>query len=131
MTSSLASALQHDQLINALKHYQEIFWYPPESKDCEHGLNGVGLRRADIEDAEQRLTRFAPYLAKVFTELEASHGRIESEMASIPNMQKHACATLNLPTTGQWWLKKTVTYPFQVRLKHEVGYMRYWHMLKS
>lgn len=121
MMSSLASALQHDQLINALKHYQEIFWYPPEIKECEHGLNGVGLRRADIEDAEQRLTRFAPYLAKVFTELEASHGRIESEMVSIPNMQKHACATLNLPTTGQWWLKKDSHLPISGSIKARGG----------
>ncbi|MCA1055792.1 D-serine ammonia-lyase [Rossellomorea aquimaris] len=41
----------------------------------------------DIEDAEQRLLRFAPFLQKVFPETRATYGIIESPLKPLPAMQ--------------------------------------------
>ena len=49
----------------------------------------VGLTAKDVSEAEARLARFAPYLAKVFPETQAQHGKIESDIVEIAHMQKH------------------------------------------
>lgn len=54
------------------------------------GLASVGLTRADIDDADARLRRFAPYLAAVFPQTASSAadwgtpGIIESPLAALP-----------------------------------------------
>ena len=60
---------------------------------------------ADIEDARQRLRRFAPFIKKCFPETEESHGIIESPIAEIPNMQKELEKAYGCPIPGRLLLK--------------------------
>ena len=63
---------------------KEIFWTNPEAgneKDLPFNME-------DICEAQERLKRFAPYIAKAFPETEPSGGIIESELKEIPNMKK-------------------------------------------
>ncbi|XNM57104.1 hypothetical protein ACLK1S_14745 [Escherichia coli] len=57
---------------------------PPPQK---RGLPYVGLTISDVQDAEARLNRFAPYLMKAFPETQATQGIIESDVVAIANMQ--------------------------------------------
>lgn len=41
----------------------------------------------DVEEADLRLRRFAPYIAKVFPEAEPTQGVIESPLQPVPRMQ--------------------------------------------
>ena len=63
---------------------KEIFWTNPKSgneKDLPFNME-------DICEAQERLKRFAPYIAKAFPETEPSGGIIESELNEIPGMKK-------------------------------------------
>ena len=60
---------------------------------------------ADIEDAGQRLQRFAPFIEKRFPETGESHGVIESPLAEIPNMRKELEKAYGCPIPGRLLLK--------------------------
>ncbi|WPB56432.1 D-serine ammonia-lyase [Xylophilus sp. GOD-11R] len=47
-----------------------------------------GISRADVDRSVARLARFAPLLERLFPELEASAGRIESDLAATPHLQE-------------------------------------------
>ena len=68
---------------------RELFWLNPGAKR----LGGVALDEAglglpftmdDIDEAEARLARFAPYIARVFPETAAAGGVIESPLSAVP-----------------------------------------------
>ena len=48
----------------------------------------AAVHDGDIEDAEARLQRFAPYIAAAFPETAKSGGIIESELTEIPRMKE-------------------------------------------
>ncbi len=62
----LATLVERDPLIADLVALREVTWFNPESTSLEEGLPYVGLTHADVQAAEQRLVRFAPYLCQVF-----------------------------------------------------------------
>ena len=63
---------------------KEIFWTNPKSGNEK----GLPFNMEDICEAQERLKRFAPYIAKAFPETEPSGGIIESELNEIPGMKK-------------------------------------------
>ena len=68
-----------------MAEYKEVFWINPDSgkeKEIPFGMN-------DIDDAQARLARFAPYLAKAFPETAKAGGIIESELAEIAGMKTY------------------------------------------
>ena len=75
-------------IVKELIELKETMWFNPNFTTLAEGLPFVGLSQADIDDARDRLTRFAPYLMAAFPETAATHGMIESELAAIPHMQQ-------------------------------------------
>ena len=75
-------------LLEKLKSLDEVFWVNPNLDNSQKGIEKSPLTVEDIKDAEERLNRFAPYLAKVFPETRAANGIIESPLVSIPSMQQ-------------------------------------------
>ena len=121
MTALNIQTLQQDSLIKSLKNYEEIFWFQPEPKSLEQGLKRTDLTLTDIQDAEARLTRFAPYLEKVFPELQSTQGKIESEIVSIPTMQQVCSKRFGIEPNGTWWLKKDSHLPISGSIKARGG----------
>lgn len=64
------NAVQIDQLkqqfplIETLQAYQETFWFNPHRYPLNEALAKVCLTEQDVKEAEARLARFAPYLAR-------------------------------------------------------------------
>ena len=75
--------MKNNPLVADMAAYKEVFWINPDSGK----VADIPFNMKDIEDAEARLARFAPYLAKAFPETAASGGIIESELVEISKMK--------------------------------------------
>ena len=75
-------------IIKRLQKEEELVWMNP--KYNQNMAEGHGLTMADVEDAEKRLKRFAPFIKKCFPETAAQQGIIESPLVEIERM-KEAC----------------------------------------
>ncbi|WP_246745683.1 D-serine ammonia-lyase, partial [Vibrio cholerae] len=87
----------------------------------EEGLSYVGLGSEDIQDASQRLKRFAPYLAKAFPETAKTNGIIESEVVPISEMQSVLEREYDTPIQGRLLLKKDSHLPISGSIKARGG----------
>ncbi|TXR54316.1 D-serine ammonia-lyase [Reinekea thalattae] len=79
--------IQRYPLLKKLIQYQECAWFNPNSCSVQQALPYIGLNQRDIEEASERLQRFAPYLMAAFPETEPTQGIIESELVDIANMR--------------------------------------------
>ena len=68
---------------------KEVFWANPNYKAYNDAISKISLTEVDLLDAEKRLKRFAPYIAKAFPETNESNGIIESPTIRIPRMKAH------------------------------------------
>ncbi len=75
-------------LLEKLKTRQEVCWRNESKKSISHALENSALTLADVQDAEARLARFAPYFMAVFPETVKTKGIVESPLRRIPAMQK-------------------------------------------
>lgn len=108
-------------IVKDLIELKETIWFNPSFTTLEQGLPYVGLTQADIDDARDRLQRFAPYLMAVFPETSVSKGIIESELIDIPNMQQALETHFYQKITGKLWLKKDSHLPISGSIKARGG----------
>ncbi|RDY23866.1 D-serine ammonia-lyase [Romboutsia maritimum] len=66
---------------------KEVLWINSNYSDFEEGMKKVSISQEDVLDAQERLNRFAPYIAKVFPETKEDKGIIESKTVKINNMK--------------------------------------------
>lgn len=74
-------------LLQEIIDLKESLWINPQHSNFEEGMKNISLSEDDVLDAEKRLDRFAPYIAKVFPETKPENGIIESPIAKIDNMK--------------------------------------------
>ena len=82
--------IQADPVIREVAEQKETVWINPDFLPfgVTDGVCQLVVSDEDIADAEERLTRFAPFIQRCFPETVETHGLIESPLADIPNMQK-------------------------------------------
>jgi len=85
---------------------QELLWRNPLLRPAEEGHRQVPLTMADIDDAEARLARFAPFLVDRFPELEVTGGVIESALGRVPALRERLNARYGAGITGTLLLKQ-------------------------
>lgn len=82
-----------EYFVDEISSAREIFWQnerPEHTCDtCTSGsVNNDSLGTKDIDEAELRLIRFAPYIERVFPETKVRNGIIESPLVEIPKMKE-------------------------------------------
>lgn len=92
-------------LMNKIISTEEVFWTNSKYGKFEDAIKKISLSEEDVKDAEERLKRFAPYIAKVFPETQKTNGIIESPIVKIPNMQRKIEEIYNKKMLGQLLLK--------------------------
>ncbi|MEY7998730.1 D-serine ammonia-lyase [Clostridium sp. Mt-5] len=92
-------------LINKIVSTEEVLWVNPKHEEFEETVKNISLKEEDVRDAERRLKRFAPYIAKVFPETQKTKGIIESPVVKIPDMQNKMEDIFNEKILGQLLLK--------------------------
>jgi D-serine dehydratase len=108
-------------LLEQLMATQEVFWVNPlYESGCNRVITPL-LGDKDIDDAEQRLARFAPYIAKVFPETKGSYGVIESPLIEISSMKQQIENLYHQEMSGRLYLKCDSHLPISGSIKARGG----------
>lgn len=75
-------------LIKDMEQAREVIWINPHLSSMKEIVKKQSLSMADINDAERRWDRFAPFIRRAFSETEESGGQIESPLKEIPKMKQ-------------------------------------------
>lgn len=79
--------MMRNPIVKRIAACEEIFWQNPKMQEIYGSQNPCeGEAVVDIDDAEARLLRFAPFIKRMFPQVR--DGIIESELREIPNMKK-------------------------------------------
>ena len=103
-------------VIGKMAACEEIFWVNPHAGQDKP----LPFGKEDMDDAEARLARFAPYIAKAFPETARSGGIIESKLVEIPKMKlalEHMCGNFD----GKLFLKCDSHLPISGSVKARGG----------
>ena len=108
--------LSNSHCLHDLRAARPTLWINPLRDPAAPNDSAPSL--ADVLAAQARFARFAPILARLFPELQASGGRIESALLRTPGMQ----SALNLPREqGRLWVKADHSLPVAGSIKARGG----------
>lgn len=97
--------LERFPVLKKMQREEEIAWINPDFTDFESGMKDMELSMKDVEDAEARLARFAPFIMKCFPETLSTGGIIESPLVPIGNMQARILEKYDSKLKGRLFLK--------------------------
>ncbi len=107
--------------VERLRAREPFLWLNPELRPAANALQELELGLADIEDADARLRRFAPALAKLFPDTRARGGVIESELYSIQGMRPLIAGRYGIEARGTLLLKADHALPVAGSVKARGG----------
>lgn len=108
-------------LLKQIMTMEEVTWFTPSPASVATALPALDITAEDIRDASQRLSRFAPYIRRVFPETEETGGIIESPLRRIPVMQKALAERYDTDLPGQLMLKCDSHLPISGSIKARGG----------
>lgn len=108
-------------LMEQLKNYEEVLWQNPLIEPTSTGLLKAGVTAIDVEDAAERLKRFAPYIAHVFPETQPTSGIIESPLTAIAKMKDALENQFETKIWGDLLLKEDNALPISGSIKARGG----------
>ncbi len=103
---NLRNMIMENPLLKDIQSEKEIIWINPDKTDFQAACKCAELTMKDVEDAEARLLRFAPFIMKCFPETNDRNGIIESVLTPIPKMQKLINEKYESGLTGRLLLKQ-------------------------
>lgn len=105
------------QLFQSVQAAEPVFWQNPDlSAEPEFSFTA-----ADVLDAEERLRRFAPWIAECFPETAAAGGIIESPLSEISGMCGELSAKDAFSFSGKLLLKRDDSLPVSGSVKARGG----------
>ena len=75
-------------VVSKLSKLEEITWINKKEISFSEYEKNLPISDKQLDEAEDRLKRFAPFIKKAFPETEKSNGIIESPLEPILKMQK-------------------------------------------
>ena len=93
-------------VVRDIAQEKEVAWINPDKISMEEAQKTMELSMKDVDDAEARMERFAPFIMKCFPETKARNGIIESVLTPIPKMQKKINEKYNSDLKGKLLLKQ-------------------------
>ncbi|MCX2826670.1 D-serine ammonia-lyase [Bacillus pseudomycoides] len=108
-------------LLSRLISMEEVFWINLNIEKFQTGIKKSPLTQEDVRDAEERLKRFAPYIAKVFPETKGMNGIIESPLVRVPSMKQSLEQDYQQPILGELLLKCDSHLPISGSIKARGG----------
>ena len=97
--------LNDKEFVLAMQQRTESVWVEKQTESAESVLAALPLTRADVDDAEARMERFAPFTKKAFPETAKDRGLIESPLTEIPTMRAWLNDSEGADLAGRLFLK--------------------------
>ncbi|TQR17784.1 D-serine ammonia-lyase [Psychrobacillus soli] len=108
-------------LIEKMKKAEEIIWFNPNLIKTEEALKNISVTEEMVQDASDRLDRFASYLQIAFPETAKSNGIIESPLVEIPAMAAAMKELFQTDFNGELLLKCDNNLPISGSIKARGG----------
>ncbi|RKD28772.1 D-serine ammonia-lyase [Thermohalobacter berrensis] len=108
-------------LLNEIISTNEVFWFNPKNQRYNKAVRNISISEDNVKDAEERLIRFAPYIAKAFPETSKSKGIIESPIVEIPKMKGKVKKIFNRNIKGKLLIKCDNDLPIAGSIKARGG----------
>lgn len=116
-----AQWLNTHPLLADIAGQKDVFWSNSYRVSTELALSQIALSMDDITQASDRLSRFAPYMAKVFPDTVKTAGIIESELVAIDRMQARLTDIYGCDLPGRLFLKCDSHLPIAGSVKARGG----------
>src|SRR5574344_1132976 len=88
-------------LFKNIQSAQPVFWENNLKIPFAEATEKVPYSKNDVDDAEARLKRFAPFIIKAFPETAVNDGLIESEFTEINTMKEYLEDTYQTTISGK------------------------------
>lgn len=121
MEQSLWNQMNNQSLLQQVSDQKEVIWINENLQTSADILSNMNLTMQDIDDAEARLLRFAPFLETCFPETAPLKGIIESPLIEIPKMQKQIENEYQTTISGKMLLKQDSHLPISGSIKARGG----------
>lgn len=118
---TIADWIAEFPLMKPLMNGEAVTWFNPAVVPVAQALHDIALTAADVADASARLARFAPYLSKVFPELEQAGGIIESELIRVDRFARRVEQFYGVTQPVSLLLKKDSHLPIAGSVKARGG----------
>ena len=113
--------MEENPTVKALAEECEILWLNPKLASFETARGGLPLSMADVDDAEARLARFAPFIMKKFPETAEAGGIIESELREAAAMKERLNEKYGAKIDGRLFVKMDGDLPIAGSIKARGG----------
>ena len=113
--------LNDKEFVLAMQQRTESVWVEKQTESAESVLAALPLTRADVDDAEARMERFAPFIKKAFPETAKDRGLIESTLTEIPAMRAWLNDSEGADLAGRLFLKRDCDLPVAGSVKARGG----------
>lgn len=125
MSSSVTAGrerhMKNPEIVQKIRRLEETVFINPSKLPESEAERGCPLTMRDIEDADERLRRFAPYLAEAFPETAPSGGIIESPLREISAMQAELDREYDCRIPGKLYVKLDSHLPISGSIKARGG----------
>lgn len=118
---SRQNLIEQFPLIEKMKKAEEVIWFNPNLTKTEDALNSLSATSEMVQDASDRLDRFASYLQIAFPETAKSNGIIESPLVEIPAMATAMKELFQIDFNGELLLKCDSNLPISGSIKARGG----------
>ncbi|WP_042355846.1 D-serine ammonia-lyase [Bacillus rubiinfantis] len=108
-------------LIQTLTSREEVIWFNPQLQAFSEAITNSPLTLSDVQAAEARLIRFAPFIAKAFPETKSAKGMIESPLKKIDKMRENLERRFHQEIFASLWLKCDSHLPISGSIKARGG----------
>jgi D-serine dehydratase len=123
--------LDRNALISKLAGAEPWLWLNPDLRTDADATAALPLGIEDMHLAEQRLQRFATLLVRLFPELHAANGIIESQLLAAPAMQTCLNKKPGASFEGRLWIKADHQLPVAGSIKARGGIYEVLHFAEA
>lgn len=121
MGKSKLQWIEEYPILKEVMDTKEVLWLNPGYKSFREAIKNINIREEEVKDAEARLKRFAPFIAKVFPETESTKGIIESPILKVGEMKHRIEKLQNVELLGDLLLKCDSHLPISGSIKARGG----------